>query len=468
MGGGGTSGAAQMSAAAASGGLAVAPSKTTEQGGGASQLGLLEAMELDSTSTLDGAVEVASTATRGGTGGASEGVAENGAEAAAADTSSMGVGTSTDAPALGAPVPNGAAAAGEPAAESSRVTAVEGASGAASAAAASGAAAEAASQAEVARLENEADWRNGGRRSSSRRATGGNGFGQYIAANYADGSDSLSMLKCENFLTSEPGSGLPGAQPFSVTVDPLVLAVMDFHSHLLSCEIIGFLGGSWDAEKRRLHLREAFPCRSIAAESGAIHVELDPLAEVQVRQAIEKRNMRVVGWYHSHPVFAPQPSIRDVQNQTNYQYLFLDPKARARCVPATYPLRARCAPRPRTASALVSRFFLSLSSFAPRFAPVTRPVRYTACPRGRAALCRATAGQHDALHWRDRLAVRHAPLLRLLLDHHVLRRAHHFRLLLRHAHALHLLHLRPPAVVGQSAARTALRRLTRRRRRAGE
>ena len=34
--------------------------------------------------------------------------------------------------------------------------------------------------------------------------------------------------------------------------------------------------------------------------------------------------MQVVGWYHSHPVFAPQPSIRDVQNQANYQYLFHD------------------------------------------------------------------------------------------------------------------------------------------------
>ena len=74
-----------------------------------------------------------------------------------------------------------------------------------------------------------------------------------------------------------------------------------------------------------LHLCEAFPCRSLNANTGAMHVELDPLAEVQVRQAIEDKQMRVVGWYHSHPIFAPQPSLRDVQNQTNYQYLFHDP-----------------------------------------------------------------------------------------------------------------------------------------------
>jgi len=132
------------------------------------------------------------------------------------------------------------------------------------------------------------------------------------------------MLKCDPFGLEPPGSGLPGAQPFRVTVDPLVLAVVDFHSHLLSSEIIGFLGGHWDAEQRLLHLREAFPCRSIAGDTGSVHVELDPLAEVQVRAAIEGRQMQVVGWYHSHPVFAPQPSIRDVQNQQNYQTLFHD------------------------------------------------------------------------------------------------------------------------------------------------
>ena len=76
-------------------------------------------------------------------------------------------------------------------------------------------------------------------------------------------------------------------------------------------------------------LSEAFPCRSIQADTGSVHVELDPLAEVQVRAAIEGRRMQVVGWYHSHPVFAPQPSIRDVQNQTNYQYLFHDKVGRA-------------------------------------------------------------------------------------------------------------------------------------------
>jgi hypothetical protein len=36
-----------------------------------------------------------------------------------------------------------------------------------------------------------------------------------------------------------------------VTVDPLVLAVVDFHAHMLSSEIIGFLGGHWNSAQVR-------------------------------------------------------------------------------------------------------------------------------------------------------------------------------------------------------------------------
>ena len=41
-----------------------------------------------------------------------------------------------------------------------------------------------------------------------------------------------------------------------------------------------------------------------------------------VRQQISAANLRVVGWYHSHPTFKPIPSNVDVTNQHNYQVLF--------------------------------------------------------------------------------------------------------------------------------------------------
>ena len=37
-----------------------------------------------------------------------------------------------------------------------------------------------------------------------------------------DPNQALNMLRCEQFLTGEPGSGLPGTQPFSVRLEPRV------------------------------------------------------------------------------------------------------------------------------------------------------------------------------------------------------------------------------------------------------
>jgi hypothetical protein len=41
-----------------------------------------------------------------------------------------------------------------------------------------------------------------------------------------------------------------------------------------------------------------------------------------ILEACEADGLSVVGWYHSHPVFATQPSVRDVTNQGAYQRLF--------------------------------------------------------------------------------------------------------------------------------------------------
>ena len=39
---------------------------------------------------------------------------------------------------------------------------------------------------------------------------------------------------------------------------------MEFHAHLSCYEVIGLLGGSWDAAGRKLTVMEAFPCRRAA------------------------------------------------------------------------------------------------------------------------------------------------------------------------------------------------------------
>ena len=51
-----------------------------------------------------------------------------------------------------------------------------------------------------------------------------------------------TMFQCEMIKPSEA--------PFTLTVDPAAMAVMDMHSHLAHTEIIGYLGGTWDPDSR--------------------------------------------------------------------------------------------------------------------------------------------------------------------------------------------------------------------------
>lgn len=71
---------------------------------------------------------------------------------------------------------------------------------------------------------------------------------------------------------------------------------------------------------RCLYIQSPFPCRATTRkDDGATDVEMDPGSEIEIREVIAKNNMQVVGWYHSHPTFHPDPSLIDIENQYNYQ-----------------------------------------------------------------------------------------------------------------------------------------------------
>lgn len=135
------------------------------------------------------------------------------------------------------------------------------------------------------------------------------------------GGGTLELHPMRKFSPSPPGSGVPGAQPFKLTVSPAAMLVMDLHAHLCTNEVIGYLGGSWDPDTKSLTIERAFPGRGVAS---GMDVEMDPIAEVELKSQVEAQNMKVVGWYHSHPVFEPTPSGVDINNQLNYQRLFRD------------------------------------------------------------------------------------------------------------------------------------------------
>ena len=114
-------------------------------------------------------------------------------------------------------------------------------------------------------------------------------------------------------------------QPFSIKVCPDAMFLADLQSHLSESEIIGFLGGRYVESERCIYVQAAFPCKSTKRnDQGFTDVEMDPLSQIIAGETIAKHGLEVVGWYHSHPSFQPDPSVTDIHNQGNYQQLFGD------------------------------------------------------------------------------------------------------------------------------------------------
>lgn len=46
---------------------------------------------------------------------------------------------------------------------------------------------------------------------------------------------------------------------------------------------------------------------------------MDPVSQTQASETLALRGYSVIGWYHSHPAFDPNPSLRDIDTQAKYQ-----------------------------------------------------------------------------------------------------------------------------------------------------
>lgn len=63
-----------------------------------------------------------------------------------------------------------------------------------------------------------------------------------------------------------------------------------------------------------LAITHAFPCRNSRHDRlQAAEVELN------IQRNMLKHNLQLVGWYHSHPKCAAQPTLRDCDVQLDYQ-----------------------------------------------------------------------------------------------------------------------------------------------------
>ncbi|XP_040897243.1 histone H2A deubiquitinase MYSM1 [Toxotes jaculatrix] len=124
--------------------------------------------------------------------------------------------------------------------------------------------------------------------------------------------DPFQLIPCRSF-------GEDVQEPFQVTVCAETLLIMDMHAHVSRGEVIGLLGGTFNEEEKVLKICAAEPCNSV---STGLQCEMDPVSQTQACDVLSSLGFSVVGWYHSHPSFHPNPSVRDINTQDQFQSYF--------------------------------------------------------------------------------------------------------------------------------------------------
>ncbi|XP_061635981.1 histone H2A deubiquitinase MYSM1 isoform X1 [Phyllopteryx taeniolatus] len=124
--------------------------------------------------------------------------------------------------------------------------------------------------------------------------------------------DPFQLIPCRCF-------GEEVQEPFRVVVCAETLLIMDMHAHVSRGEVIGLLGGTFNEEEKVLKISAAEPCNSV---STGLQCEMDPLSQTQACDVLSSLGFSVVGWYHSHPSFHPNPSVRDINTQDQFQSYF--------------------------------------------------------------------------------------------------------------------------------------------------
>ncbi|KAG8437088.1 hypothetical protein GDO86_007969 [Hymenochirus boettgeri] len=139
------------------------------------------------------------------------------------------------------------------------------------------------------------------------------------AAKYYKGSrqvkssfDPFQLIPCCAFTEEKKA-------PFQVKVAPEAMLILDLHAHVSMAEVIGLLGGRYLEAESIVEICAAEPCNSL---STGLQCEMDPVSQTQASEALASHGYSVIGWYHSHPAFDPNPSIRDIDTQAKYQNYF--------------------------------------------------------------------------------------------------------------------------------------------------
>ncbi|XP_008275647.1 histone H2A deubiquitinase MYSM1 [Stegastes partitus] len=134
----------------------------------------------------------------------------------------------------------------------------------------------------------------------------------YKMSRYRGSFDPFQLIPCRSFEEDVQ-------EPFQVIVCAETLLIMDMHAHVSRGEVIGLLGGTFNEEAKVLKICAAEPCNSV---STGLQCEMDPVSQTQACDVLSSLGFSVVGWYHSHPSFHPNPSVRDINTQDQFQSYF--------------------------------------------------------------------------------------------------------------------------------------------------
>lgn len=111
-----------------------------------------------------------------------------------------------------------------------------------------------------------------------------------------------------------PFTSIGRIQPFHINITSSVTLLIDFHCHLTTNEVCGYLGGTWDFNSHNLTITDAFPMLNSRFDR-----DKSAECEYEIQKAMLAKDIQLVGWYHSHPRFSAQPTMRDCDKQLDYQ-----------------------------------------------------------------------------------------------------------------------------------------------------
>merc|ERR1719427_1624993 len=114
----------------------------------------------------------------------------------------------------------------------------------------------------------------------------------------------------------------PEGQQFTVEISSAVLAVIKFHTCSSNkYEMNGYLGGSWDEKSKKLRISEVFPCKCVNDDDENKQKNV----ENEIEHEMKSKNLLNVGWYHSHINSSSNPTLEDLELQSQLQKYYKHP-----------------------------------------------------------------------------------------------------------------------------------------------